>query len=46
VESVEPDFRDDAALTVDYRDFESGEPETITLSSDSSLTTRRPSTID
>jgi S-DNA-T family DNA segregation ATPase FtsK/SpoIIIE len=46
VESVEPDFRDDTALTVDYRDFESGEPETITLSSDSSLTSRRPSTID
>lgn len=46
VESVEPDYRDDSVMTIDYRDFESGEPETIMLSSDSALTARRPSPID
>lgn len=46
IESIEPDYRDDSVMTIDFRDFDSGEPETIMLSSDSALMVRHPSTVD
>ena len=41
-EQVEPDLLEDGYLSLDYRDLESGEPNTISVPDSETVTVRRP----
>lgn len=42
VETAEPDIVDDSCMAIDYRDIDTGEPNTISISADETVSLRRP----